>query len=70
MIGDALDHLTQIALRLDAIQECGTDEAIHRWGSLTAGIRSTEQKIPAPERDRTNRSLAAELSMSARPSSQ
>ena len=52
MLGDALDHVPQVGLRIEAVELGRADQGIHRGRALPAGIRAAEQVIIRPERDR------------------
>ena len=47
MVGDALQHLVQIGVRIEAIELGRADQAVNRGGPLTAGIGAGEQVVLA-----------------------
>lgn len=59
MIGDALDDMPKVRLRIEADQFCRADQAVDCGGAITARIRSREEIIFASEGDRAQRALGA-----------
>src|SRR5882672_9375429 len=57
MIGDALEYVVQIALRVDVIKFATFHETINDRRTLTAGVGSEEQIIASPGTDSTNGTL-------------
>ena len=57
MVGDAVDHLAQISLRIGAVELGGFDERVRRGGALAAGIGAGEQIVLAAERERADGAL-------------
>src|SRR5258707_1211787 len=49
MLGDAFDDMPQISLRIEPVQFSRADEAVDCGGSLTARVRTGEEKVFSPE---------------------
>ncbi|KVW85404.1 hypothetical protein WK99_18770 [Burkholderia ubonensis] len=49
MVSDALEHVGEIRLGIEAIQACRADQAIHRGGTFATGVGAGEQVIPSAE---------------------
>ena len=47
MVGEAGEHVAQVALRIEAVQLRGADQAIEHCGTLAALIRTGEEVILA-----------------------
>jgi len=60
MVGDALQHLAQICLRVEAVQFGGADQTIHCSGPLAAGIGSDRKRSGVLRLGRVLRELVRE----------
>src|SRR5579859_3305987 len=57
MLGDTLEHRTQIHIRFDAIQACRADQAVDDRRTLSTAVRTSEQIVAPAENQRPDRSL-------------
>src|ERR1700756_2340081 len=57
MIGNALEYVMQIALRVDLIELAGFNKTVNDRCTLAAAVRSEEQIIASPGTDSTNGTL-------------
>ena len=57
MRGDALEHVPQVQVRIDAVQTTGADQAVQARCRLPARIRAGEEVVATPEHERTDRAL-------------
>ena len=53
MVGEAGEHVAEVALRIEAVEFRGTDQTIEHGGALSALIRTGEEVILASQRDGT-----------------
>src|SRR4030081_2060952 len=57
MVGDPLEYVVQIALRIDVIELTALDQTIDNRRALATAVRSEEQIILAPDSNTTNGSF-------------
>ena len=69
VLGDALEHVAQVGLEVEAVELRGAEQGVDRGGALAAVVGAGEQPVLATERDGAQRRSAALLSISRRPSS-
>ena len=55
MVGDAGEHLAQVALRIETVQLRRADQAVKDGGALTPRIRAGKQVVLASQSDRPQR---------------
>ena len=53
VIGDSSQHVSQERFRIDTVELCGSDQAVHCGGTFPASIGATKQKILAANRNGT-----------------
>ena len=57
MIGDALEHVAQIGLRIEIVEPCGAEEAVDIGGSLAAVVGASEQPVLSSQGHSPQRAL-------------
>lgn len=57
MVGDPLEHVSEIGFRIQAIELGGTEKAIHGGSPLSAGIRAQEEEVFSSDANRSQRAL-------------
>ncbi len=61
MVSNALEHVGEIRLGIEAIQACRADQAIHRGGTFATEVGAGEQVIPSAEGDAAQCSLGDQV---------
>ncbi len=60
-LSNALEHIGEIRLRIEAVQARRADKAIYRGDTFAAGVGADEQVIPSGEGDAAQRSLGYQV---------
>src|SRR5437867_7770991 len=57
MLGDALEHMPQIQVRVNVVEACGGDQRVDIRCPLAAGVGAGEQIVAPPKDQRPNRAF-------------
>ena len=57
-VGDALEHVSRLPLRIQAVELGGSDRAGHGSGALATRLRSRQQIVVAPQSDAAQATLS------------
>jgi len=70
MVCNTREHVREVGFRIDTVQLCRANQAVHRGSALAAGIRSRKKIVLSAQSYSRRLRSAALLSISSRPSSQ
>lgn len=61
MVGNAVKHVGEVRLGIEAVQARRADQAIHRSCAFAASVGAGEQVVAPPNRDATQRSFSNQV---------